>query len=74
MALSWPMLYRQFGVNPAKDGDKRTVQNFRQDCLRELTKIKTAWPELNYTTAPGALVLSPSTPTITPLNQDQLAS
>ena len=34
--------------------------------LRELKKIKLAWPELNYTTAPGVLVLHPSTPTIPP--------
>ena len=65
------MLYRQFGVNPAKDGDKRTVQNFRQDCLRELTKIKTAWPGLQYRIElgrrgekGGALVLLPSRPPI----------
>ena len=36
------MLYRQFGADPAKAGDNRTVQFFRTDCLRELTKIKTA--------------------------------
>ncbi len=33
---------RQFGADPAKAGDNRTVQVFRTDCLRELTKIKTA--------------------------------
>ena len=37
------------------------------DCLRELKKIKLAWPELNYTTAPGVLILLPSTPTIAPV-------
>ena len=42
LRLSWPMLYRQFGADPAKAGDNRTVQVFRTDCLRELTKIKTA--------------------------------
>ena len=30
--------------------------------LRELKKIKLAWPELNYTTAKGVLILHPSTP------------
>ena len=71
MRLSWPMLYRQFGANPAKGGDKRTVDNFRTDCLRELTKIKTAWPGLKYRIEighrhekGGALMLLPSAPPI----------
>ena len=42
--LSWPTLYRQFGVDPAKASDKRTVQNFRYKILRELKKLKIAWP------------------------------
>ena len=53
LRLSWARLYRQFGVNLAQAGDPRTVAAFRTDCLRELKKIKTAWPELNYSTAPG---------------------
>ena len=39
------MLYRQFGAGPGIRGlvDRcATVQVFRTDCLRELTKIKTA--------------------------------
>ena len=67
--LSWQQIYRQFGVDPAKANDNLTVQNFRKDCLRELKKIKTAWPELNYTTAPGVLILHPSTPAIAPLSE-----
>ena len=74
MRLSWPRLYRQFGVEPDRSSDKRTVDNFRTDCLRELKKIKLAWPELNYSTAPGVLILYPSTPIIAPLNQSQLTS
>ena len=66
MRLSWPTLYRQFGVDPAKAENNSTVQNFRRDCLRELKKIKLAWPGLNYTTAPGVLILHPSTPIIPP--------
>ena len=65
-------MYRQFGVDPAKASDKRTVDAFRTKCLRELKKIKLAWPELNYSTAPGLLILHPSTPAIAPLNQGQL--
>ena len=34
--------------------------------LRELKKIKTAWPELNYFTPKGVLQLYPSKPAITP--------
>ena len=67
MRLSWPTLYRQFGVDPSRASDKRTVDNFRTDCLRELKKIKMAWPELNYTTGRGVLILLPSTPTIAPV-------
>ena len=64
LRLSWKQLYRQFGVDPAKAGDNRTVQAFRTDCLRELKKIKIAWPGLNYLTPKGVLVLSPSKPSI----------
>ena len=74
LQITWRQLYRQFGLEPDKACDKRTVQNFRRNILRELKKIKLAWPELNYTTAPGVLVLLPSTPAIPPLNQGQLAS
>ena len=35
-------------LDPAKSSDKVTVQNFRRKVLRELKKIKIAWPELNY--------------------------
>ena len=74
LRLSWPMLYRQFGVDPGRSGDKVTVQNFRKKCLRELIKIKSAWPDLQYQVArgrrhekTGALVLLPSKPQIPPL-------
>ena len=66
ICLSWPRLYRQFGVDPAKADDNRTVQDFRKDCLRELKKTKTAWPDLNYYTPKGVLQLYPSKPAITP--------
>ena len=66
LRLTWRQLYRQFGVDPAKAGNRRTVDNFRTDCLRELKKIKDAWPDLYYQTAKGALVLSPSSPAVAP--------
>ena len=66
LQLSWRQLYRQFSAESAKANDHYTVKGFRKDCLRELKKIKTAWPELNYTTAMGVLVLWPSKPAIFP--------
>ena len=67
LRLSWASLYGQFGVNPAQAGENRTVQAFRADCLRELKKIKMAWPGLNYTPAKGVLILWPSKPAIVPM-------
>ena len=66
LRLTWPLLYRQFGVDPARANDARTVNNFRAKCLRELEKIKIAWPDLHYQTVKGALLLSPSPPRIAP--------
>ena len=68
LTLTWAQLYRQFGVDPNKANDTRPVDYFRTDFLRELKKIKTAWPGLDYTTPKGALVLLPTTtPSIQPL-------
>ena len=66
--LPWKRLYRQFGMDPAKADDNVTVQAFRKECLRELKKIKAAWPSLKYSTAKGMLVVSPSKPSIAPAN------
>ena len=65
--LTWRQVYRQFGVDPARASDRVTVRNFQRKVLRELKKIKLAWPELNYSTAPGVLILLPSVPTIPPV-------
>ena len=51
-----------------------TVGNFRTDSLRELKKIKLAWPDLHYATAKGVLILFPSKPAIAPSDHRQLAS
>ena len=56
----------QFGVEPNRASDKVTVQAFRRKVLRELKKIKAAWPSLNYATVQGVLVLLPSKPVIVP--------
>ena len=74
LRLSWQQVYGQFGRHPDKASDKNTVQMFRRAALRELKKIKLAWTELNYSTAPGVLILHPSTPAIAPVEQSQLTS
>ena len=74
LRLSWKQVYRQFGAHPDNAHDKKTVQNFRSKVLRELTKIKLAWPGLTYSTAPGVLILHPSRPAIAPIEQSQLTS
>ena len=74
LRLSWRSLYRQFGANLARAGDKNIVNRFRTECLRELKKIKAAWPDLNYATAKGVLILSPSKPAIPPAEQRQLVN
>ena len=72
LRLTWRQIYRQFGLHPSKAGDHYTVQNFRRKVLRELKKIKLAWPDLNYSTAPGVLILSPSKPAVPPAQLLQL--
>ena len=72
LRLTWRHLYRQFGTDPAKASEKFIVRNFRQNVLRELKKIKLAWTGLNYSTAPGVLILHPSAPAIAPAQQLQL--
>ena len=66
LTLSWRQLFRQFGADPAKATKPGSVSRFRAEVLRALKKIKTAWPGLNYHTVTGGLVVSPSTPRITP--------
>ena len=72
--ITWRLLYSQFGAHPDKASDRVTVRNFQRKAIRELKKIKLAWPGLNYSTAPGVLILHPSTPKIAPMNQGQLTS
>ena len=74
LRLTWRQVYRQFGAHPAKASDNNTVQAFRYKVLRELKKIKLPWPDLNYATGKGVLILLPSTPAITPVEQAQLTS
>ena len=64
LRLSWRQVYLQFGSDQAQAGDKNIVNDFRTKCLRELKKIKLAWPDLKYATATGVPILSPSKPSI----------
>ena len=64
LTLTWRQIYRQFGAHPA-DGPA-DISGFRRQCLRELKKIKNAWPDLHYKTVKSALVVAPSAPRIAP--------
>ncbi len=64
--LSWQRLYVQFGLDPELASDKLTVQNFRKDVLRELRKLKTCWPALNFATPTGCLEIRACPPSISP--------
>ena len=70
LRLSWRQLYCQFGVDPAKANNKFAVRSFREKALRELKKIKLAWPSLNYSTDKGVLILSPTLPAIPPITHN----
>lgn len=67
--LPWWLLYRQFGVHPDRASEK-TVDNFRSKVLRELRKLKAAWPELRYGTPRGCLELHPTSTRIPPTGTD----
>ena len=65
--VSWKQLYRQFGLHPNMAGDRDTVNDFRKNAVRELKKIKVAWPGLDYATPRGAIELFPTTtPSVPP--------
>ena len=41
LRLTWPLLYRQFGVDPSRANDKANLSNFRVDCLARVEKSRT---------------------------------
>ena len=55
-------LHQQFGA------EYKDIKNFKRKVHRELLKIKTAWPQLNYELQPGRIALLPSQPSIPPAN------
>ena len=52
-ALTWKPVYARHRIFPEEAGDDLTVRNFCKKCLRELKKIKRAWPGLRYTAERG---------------------
>ena len=68
LCLSWRQIYRQFGADPSRVTAGRVfdASRFRAVCLRELKKIKRAWPGLYYHTVTGGLVIDPSPACIPP--------
>ena len=65
LTLSWRQLYRQFGANPSAG---TSTNGFRASCLRELKKIKRAWPDLGYSHRHGRAghrAVAASYPTVT---------
>ena len=72
MRLTWRQLHWQFGANPGKT-DKVTILNFRKKVLRELGKLKNAWPGLDYRIPRGYLELRPTAARIPPaISTDQV--
>ena len=68
LRVSWTQIYRQFAQDPGRAHSKHHVAEFRRDVLRELLKIKIAWPGLDYATPRGTLELLPTTtPSVPPL-------
>lgn len=65
LSLTWRQVYRQFAFRPELEAG-RSVKDFRRDVLRELGKIRIAWPQLSYSTPKGLLVLRPSPPRVSP--------
>ena len=55
LRLPWLQVYRQFGPNPNNAATHDAVQNFRRRILRELKKIKLAWPGVELLDSQGRL-------------------
>ena len=64
LRLTWRQLYRQFGSTTKTD--EMTITNFLAKVLRELRKLKTTWPDIDYRILRGGLELRPTPPRIPP--------
>lgn len=58
VGITWKSLHSQLGADYADQKD------FAKKVRRELKRIGLLWPELNYSTPRGRLVLSPSEPSV----------
>ena len=67
--IPWSRLYEQFGGSKSGTPGATAVMNFRVEALRELEKLRVAWPELDYELVRGALILNPSVSRIPPVNR-----
>ena len=74
LRLSWRRCTASSEWTRPKPAISAPSSTFGAKVLRELKKIKLAWPALNYSTPPGVLILHPSTPAIAPVGQAQLTS
>ena len=66
LKLSWRQIYQQLGSDPANAANKYVVRNFRRHCLRELRKIRLAWPEFRFSLPRGGLIIHLCKPSIPP--------
>ena len=63
--LSWRQLFRQFGSNSREATPNHwEIQNFRRSSVRELRKLKRAWPELGVKQIRGGIRLEPCASTV----------
>ena len=47
LQLTWRQVYEQFGAEVGRPS-RFQINAFRADVLRELIKLRVAWPELSY--------------------------
>lgn len=60
-AISWEQLHKQIGADYSGD---HGLNEFTKAAKRELRKLKVAWPQLQYATPRGRLMLYPSEPSV----------
>lgn len=66
----WEKLWAQFGGTDGGGRTDKAIHRFRSRTLEELTKLKVAWPELDYELVRGAIVIRPSVSRIRPQRID----
>lgn len=66
--IPWKRLYEQFGSSKAETAGEHAVMTFRVAALKELEKLRVAWPELDCDLIRGSLIIKPSLSRIPKLN------